>query len=107
VLIGGTGPKTLALAGEIADGVILDSQYTVTTLRDALDRVASGRPDRGETAFSTVLFLACGADQVSESAGPFLDAGVDTLVFQPDGPQAVMPELITAVGDVAAQLQAT
>ena len=27
VLIGGTGPKTLALAGEIADGVILDSQY--------------------------------------------------------------------------------
>src|SRR6185312_7154045 len=26
VLIGGTGPKTLALAGEIADGVVLDSQ---------------------------------------------------------------------------------
>ena len=29
VLIGGTGPKTLALAGEIADGVILDAQYTL------------------------------------------------------------------------------
>jgi alkanesulfonate monooxygenase SsuD/methylene tetrahydromethanopterin reductase-like flavin-dependent oxidoreductase (luciferase family) len=36
VLIGGTGPKTLALAGEIADGVILDSQFTVATLRDAV-----------------------------------------------------------------------
>src|SRR5260370_39063849 len=47
VLIGGTGPKTLALAGELADGVILDSQYTVTTLQDALGHVASGRPDRG------------------------------------------------------------
>jgi alkanesulfonate monooxygenase SsuD/methylene tetrahydromethanopterin reductase-like flavin-dependent oxidoreductase (luciferase family) len=107
VLIGGKGPKTLAIAGELADGVILDSQYTLTTVRDALNHVASGRPDRGETPFSTVLFLACGADQVAASAGPYLDAGVDTLVFQPDGPQSVMRELITAVGDVAAQLQTT
>jgi alkanesulfonate monooxygenase SsuD/methylene tetrahydromethanopterin reductase-like flavin-dependent oxidoreductase (luciferase family) len=107
VLIGGTGPKTLAIAGELADGVILDSQYTVTTVRNALNHVASGRPERGETPFSTVLFLACRADQVAASAGPHLDAGVDTLVFQPDGPQSVMPELITAVGDVAAQLQTT
>ena len=101
VLIGGTGPKTLALAGEIADGVILDAQYTVTTLRDALSHVASGRPDSGETPFSTVLFLACGADQVAGSAGPYLDAGVDTLVFQPVGPQAVLPELIMVAGAAA------
>ena len=107
VLIGGAGPKTLALAGEIADGVILDSQYTATTLRDALGHVAAGRPDSGETPFSTVLFLACGADEVAASAGPYLDAGVDTLVFQPEGPQSVMPELLTAVGDVAVQLRAS
>jgi alkanesulfonate monooxygenase SsuD/methylene tetrahydromethanopterin reductase-like flavin-dependent oxidoreductase (luciferase family) len=107
VLIGGAGPKTLALAGEIADGVILDSQYTATTLRDALGHVAAGRPDSGETPFSTVLFLACGADEVAASAGPYLDAGVDTLVFEPEGPQSVMPELLTAVGDVAVQLRAS
>jgi alkanesulfonate monooxygenase SsuD/methylene tetrahydromethanopterin reductase-like flavin-dependent oxidoreductase (luciferase family) len=103
VLIGGTGPKTLALAGEVADGVILDSQYTPATLRDALGHVAAGRADRDESPFSAVLFLACSADQVAGSAGPYLEAGVDTLVFQPDGPQAVMSELITAVGDVAAR----
>ena len=74
-------------------------------LRDALNHVASGRTDRGETPFSAVLFLACSADQVGASARPYLDAGVDTLVFQPDGPPPVMPELIAAVGDVAAQLQ--
>lgn len=108
VLIGGTGPKTLALAGEIADGVILDAQYTVTTLRDALGHVTAGRTADGrEVPFSTVLFLTCDADQVAASAGPYLDAGVDTLVFQPDGPQSVMPELIAAVGDVAVRLQAT
>jgi alkanesulfonate monooxygenase SsuD/methylene tetrahydromethanopterin reductase-like flavin-dependent oxidoreductase (luciferase family) len=105
VLIGGTGPKTLAMAGQLSDGVVLDSQYTVTTLREALNHVASARHDRGETPFSTVMFLACGADQVAASAGPYLDAGVDTLVFQPDGPQSVMPELITAVGGVAAKRQ--
>jgi alkanesulfonate monooxygenase SsuD/methylene tetrahydromethanopterin reductase-like flavin-dependent oxidoreductase (luciferase family) len=104
VLIGGTGPKTLALAGEIADGVILDSQYTVATLQDAVGRVASGRPDRGETSFSTVLFLECSADQVAAAAGTYLDLGVDTLVFQPVGPSTVVPELITAVGDVAQRL---
>ena len=104
VLIGGTGPKTLALAGELADGVILDSQYTPATLRDALGHVAAGRADRDESPFSAVLFLACSADQVAGSADPYLEAGVDTLVFQPVGPQAVMPELITAVGDVAARL---
>jgi alkanesulfonate monooxygenase SsuD/methylene tetrahydromethanopterin reductase-like flavin-dependent oxidoreductase (luciferase family) len=103
VLIGGTGPKTLALAGEIADGVILDSQYTVSTLRDALGHVSSGRASRGETPFSTVLFLAHSADEVVRSAGAYLAAGVDTLVFQPVGSQAVLPELIAAAGDVAAR----
>jgi hypothetical protein len=78
----------------------------VATLRDALAHVASGRADRGEVPFSAVLFLACGADQIAGSADPYLDAGVDTLVFQPVGPQTGMPELITAVGDVAARLQA-
>jgi alkanesulfonate monooxygenase SsuD/methylene tetrahydromethanopterin reductase-like flavin-dependent oxidoreductase (luciferase family) len=102
VLIGGTGPKTLALAGEIADGVILDSQYTVTTLQTPLGHVASGRSAHGEVPFSTVLFLACSADQVAVSAGPYLEAGVDTLVFQPVGSQTVMADLITAAGNVAA-----
>ena len=102
VLIGGTGPKTLALAGEIADGVILDSRYTATTVRDAMGHVTSGRTGRAEVPFSTVLFLACGAEQAAQSAGPFLEAGVDTLVFQPVGPQTALPELITAAGDVAA-----
>jgi alkanesulfonate monooxygenase SsuD/methylene tetrahydromethanopterin reductase-like flavin-dependent oxidoreductase (luciferase family) len=106
VLIGGTGPKTLALAGEIAGGVILDSQYSVETLGEALGHVHSGRADRRETSFSTVLFLECSADRVGGSAAPFFAAGVDTLVFQPVGPQTAMAELITAAGDEGAAAQA-
>jgi alkanesulfonate monooxygenase SsuD/methylene tetrahydromethanopterin reductase-like flavin-dependent oxidoreductase (luciferase family) len=103
VLIGATGPKTLALAGEIADGVILDSQYTLTTLQTPLGHVASGQAGRGDTPFSTVLFLECEVDQVDGSAGPYLDAGVDTLVFQPVGSQTGLAALIGAAGAVAAR----
>ena len=85
VLIGGTGPKTLALAGEIADGVILDSQYTATTVRHALGHVATGRAGRGDTPFSTVLFLACSADQAAESAWPFVEAGWTPSLFSRSG----------------------
>ncbi|MDT5017035.1 MAG: hypothetical protein QOD39_3195 [Mycobacterium sp.] len=105
VLIGGIGPKTLQLAGEIADGVVFDAHHTLATLPDALAHVASGRAGRTERSFSTVLFLECNADEVDGSAGPYLEAGVDTLVFQPVGPQAALRELIAAVGDIATQLQ--
>ena len=47
VYIGGTGPKTLRLAGEIADGVILDCQNTAATVREALAHVSAGQPLAG------------------------------------------------------------
>jgi len=103
VLIGGAGPKTLALAGEISDGVILDSQYTSATVRDALGHVTAGQAGQPESSFSTVLFLGCSADQAATSAGPFFEAGVDTLVFQPQRSQTELADLITAAGVVAAK----
>ena len=101
VLIGGIGPKTLQLAGEIGDGVILDAQHKEGTLRDALGHVASGRPAVSETEFSTVSFVACSADDATRTVGPHLDAGVDTVVLQPVGTQDALTELITAAGDLA------
>jgi alkanesulfonate monooxygenase SsuD/methylene tetrahydromethanopterin reductase-like flavin-dependent oxidoreductase (luciferase family) len=61
ILIGGTGPKTLRLAGEIADGVLVDSRYSTHTVGDALRLVAEGRAESGAGArpFSTALFLVC------------------------------------------------
>ena len=58
VLIGGTGPKTLRLAGEIADGVVVDSRYSTRTVLEALAHVAAGREGTARP-FDTVLFLAC------------------------------------------------
>lgn len=97
VLIGGTGPKTLRLAGEVADGVILDSQYTPDTVRQALAHVDGGR-DQSGSPFSAVMFLECDADQIAGSAGAYFDAGVNTVVLQPAGPHVDMGEFVAAVG---------
>jgi alkanesulfonate monooxygenase SsuD/methylene tetrahydromethanopterin reductase-like flavin-dependent oxidoreductase (luciferase family) len=59
VFIGGSGPKTPRLAGELADGIILDCQNTVESVRDALAHVAAGRHGRDPTPFTTVVYLAC------------------------------------------------
>jgi len=119
VLIGGTGPKTLRLAGEIADGVVLDNQYSPATLRAALEHVEAGRADRDGESFSTVLFVSCtpGADpgeigvggsieKIAGCSAPYLDAGVDTLVLQPPAStESAMPDFVATVGEVAAHLR--
>ncbi|MEU0498415.1 LLM class flavin-dependent oxidoreductase [Mycobacterium sp. NPDC006124] len=69
ILVGGTGPKTLRLAGEIADGVLLDSRYTTETVTEALRHVAEGRAvaDDPTRSFSTTLFLACAPGDGADS----------------------------------------
>lgn len=99
VLIGGTGPKTLRLAGEIADGVVLDAQYTPVTVRNALAHVAAGRSESAvQTPFSTVLFTLTDAELAA-----YLDAGVDSLALQPAGGLDTMAALIAAAREAAAR----
>lgn len=131
VLMGGTGPKTLRLAGEIADGVVVDSRYSARTLREALGHVAAGRADVGETPFTTVLFLACvpgddsarrlaaeavshdipagdlfgvggTAEQIAAGLAPYLEAGVDTIALQPLSSLEAMADFIATAGAACA-----
>jgi alkanesulfonate monooxygenase SsuD/methylene tetrahydromethanopterin reductase-like flavin-dependent oxidoreductase (luciferase family) len=132
VLIGGTGVKTLRLAGEIADGVILDSGYTRTSVGAALAHVAAGRAGRSDP-FDTVGFIACApgedaADQLAQKAAasrlapedgfgvggtatdiatglkPYLDAGLSTPVLQPLGAVDTMTEFVAVCGEVASRI---
>lgn len=134
VLVGGTGPKTLRLAGQIADGVIIDSSCSTRTVRQALGHVAAGRADA--RPFTTVLFLACApgddaarrlateavshelpvsdvfgvggtAEQITGGLRPYLDAGVDSVALQPLGSVEGMGEFITTAGHVASHVRGT
>jgi alkanesulfonate monooxygenase SsuD/methylene tetrahydromethanopterin reductase-like flavin-dependent oxidoreductase (luciferase family) len=129
ILVGGTGPKTLRLAGEIADGVVVDSRYSTSTVLEALGHVATGRTDAEDRPFSTVLFLVCApgddahallaeeaarqevpagdvfgvggsAEQIASGLNPYREAGIDTIALQPIGALDGMPEFIAAAGAV-------
>ncbi|UQU63712.1 LLM class flavin-dependent oxidoreductase [Couchioplanes caeruleus] len=103
VFIGGTGPKTLRLAGELADGTILTGSTTPDTLREARTHI---QPPEGH---EIVVFMpaATGPDAVDRLArdrekygAPWLGAhgdaadiaavveqmaaaGADTVILQP------------------------
>lgn len=58
LLIGATGPKTLQLAGEIGDDVLLDSLMSPEMVTHALTEVDAGAPSgRRAPDFSTVVYL--------------------------------------------------
>jgi len=105
VLVGARGPKTLALAGEIADGLVLDAGLSPAGVRRAVATTAARRPHE------VVVYLPCSAGtggtglieaELSRSAEPLADrvamgsaaevaatvatfalAGATTIVLQP------------------------
>ena len=89
LLLAGRGPKTVALAGEIAEGVILDGNGTVDDVRRARDlvdeaRAAAGRPGRGRVvAYAPVETRGDGlAARVAEMLAELAEAGADTVVLE-------------------------
>jgi alkanesulfonate monooxygenase SsuD/methylene tetrahydromethanopterin reductase-like flavin-dependent oxidoreductase (luciferase family) len=129
ILIGGTGPKTLQLAGEIADGVVVDSRYSTSTVVEALGHVAMGRAEAPEKPFDTVLFLVCApgddasrllsaeaarlevpesgvfgvggtAEDIATGLTPYRDAGIDAIALQPIESLDAIPHFIATAGAV-------
>jgi alkanesulfonate monooxygenase SsuD/methylene tetrahydromethanopterin reductase-like flavin-dependent oxidoreductase (luciferase family) len=93
VLVGGRGPKTVGLAGELADGVILDSVLTLDQIRDGVANAAAGLREAGraDEPFDTIVFVELDAAdpdleaRVDESIATFAGIGATTVVFQPTG----------------------
>ena len=113
LLVGARGPKTLALAGEIADGLVLDAGISPVRVGRAVAAAAAARPQEEVAAQpqQVVVYLLCGAGpadwerieaELAESAEPrtdraavgsaadvahairrFADAGATTIVLQP------------------------
>jgi alkanesulfonate monooxygenase SsuD/methylene tetrahydromethanopterin reductase-like flavin-dependent oxidoreductase (luciferase family) len=91
VLLGARGPKTLRLAGELADGVILDRAATPDDVRAARAEVDAGRAAAGRTdPYRVVVYieppadLPVGvlADVVTTAVRDLGDAGATSVVFQ-------------------------
>ncbi len=128
LLVGARGPKTLALAGEIADGLVLDAGITPDGVRQAVATAAAARPHE------VVVYLLCGAGpgaserieaELSASTRPasdaaaavgspadvaraivsFARAGATTVVLQPTGDDPDVAATVRLAGAARASLQ--
>jgi alkanesulfonate monooxygenase SsuD/methylene tetrahydromethanopterin reductase-like flavin-dependent oxidoreductase (luciferase family) len=90
LLLGARGPKTLRLAGELADGVILDAVTTPDGLRAARAEVDAGRAAAGRTdPYRVVVYLeppaGLGAEELADVVGGAVrdlgGAGATSVVF--------------------------
>ncbi len=81
LLVGGHGPKTVRLAGELADGLLLASYATLDHVRGAralVDEARAGRP------FQVVLNLEVDdLGAVGDRVAAARSAGVDVVVLEP------------------------
>lgn len=104
--MGATGPNSLRLSGEIADGTILAGETDLPGFVRARELVLDGwgaRPGRPEfTAFVPCELGAIGADALIE---PWAAAGADRVVFGP-GPDEPDPEaFVTTIAAVSGRVR--
>ena len=115
VLVGGRGPRTLAVAGELADGVIVDDAApkgspSPARVREVIDQVVQARKAAGrEGRPDVVAFLPTADGVTAEQLGVHLrtlgEAGATTvaaLAGGVDGPPHAGDQLLCFV-DVLAQ----
>lgn len=87
VLVGARGPRTIRLAAERGDGVILDTGTTADAVRASRADIAEAREAAGRTdPFRVVVYAQpsqVSAQVVTEVAGELGEAGADAVVFVP------------------------
>jgi alkanesulfonate monooxygenase SsuD/methylene tetrahydromethanopterin reductase-like flavin-dependent oxidoreductase (luciferase family) len=103
LLVGGRKPKTVRLAGEVGDGIILDSGLTLDQIRDGAATAADGlaAAGRSDEPFDTVVFVEIDpsapdlAARIDETVTRLAGVGASTVVFQGTD-QAPDPEPLIA-----------
>jgi alkanesulfonate monooxygenase SsuD/methylene tetrahydromethanopterin reductase-like flavin-dependent oxidoreductase (luciferase family) len=129
LLVGARGPRTVALAGEIADGLVLDAgRISVEAVRRAVETAAARR------AHEVVVYVAFAAGEharerieaeirassaplseraafgtsadVARSIRSFADAGATTVVLQPSGTDPDPAASVTLAGQARTLLRA-
>ncbi|MGW9112592.1 LLM class flavin-dependent oxidoreductase [Microbacterium sp. NPDC055683] len=105
ITIGARGPKTLRLAGEIGDSVLLDTVTGGQTVRDARaivdeGRAASGRPGRTLVRTFTEIDPRAGAvaQQIADRVGELAEAGADAVAIQAPGDAPDPRAFLGAIG---------
>jgi 5,10-methylenetetrahydromethanopterin reductase len=106
VLMGARGPKTMALAGELADGLVLDAGTSPDTVRQAVARAAAAVPQ------DIVVYLPCGAgpgsaERIQAEFPPAAPPGADLAAVGSPADVAGIIRAFAAAGATTVVLQPT
>jgi alkanesulfonate monooxygenase SsuD/methylene tetrahydromethanopterin reductase-like flavin-dependent oxidoreductase (luciferase family) len=98
LMLGGRGPVSLRLAGELGDGILLASELTADEVRAS---IATAREGAGGRAASVVLMLPAAPGESSAVAARLREleaAGVTTAVVTAEGASDEVEQLIDFYG---------
>jgi alkanesulfonate monooxygenase SsuD/methylene tetrahydromethanopterin reductase-like flavin-dependent oxidoreductase (luciferase family) len=108
ILVGGRGPKTIQLAGELVDGVLLDGVTDPHVIRAARRNLEAGRK-RGDLQTNPAVFVYTEVDStrapidlrddVADRIREFASAGAAAVIFQPTGEYPDPTPIINALAD--------
>jgi len=96
VLAGAVGPRTLRLAGEVADGTILTAGSTPGSVRAAREVLAAARADTGRAGSHLLVVYVPAAFDAEGRERALLEAGEWGLDLQPDALLAGRPAEVAA-----------
>jgi alkanesulfonate monooxygenase SsuD/methylene tetrahydromethanopterin reductase-like flavin-dependent oxidoreductase (luciferase family) len=96
VLAGAVGPRTLRLAGEVADGTILTAGSTPDSVRAAREVLAAARADTGRAGSPLVVVYVLAAVDDTGRERAVLEAREWGLDLQPDALLAGSPAEVAA-----------
>lgn len=109
LLIGAHGPRTLALAGEIADGLVLDVSANAADVRQAVATAAAQRPQEAaaQRPQEVVVYVRCqgSASDVADTIRAFADAGATAVILQPAAEDLDFEATIQLVSSARARSQ--
>lgn len=102
LLVGAVGPRTLALAGELGDGVVLTGETTPAALREALPHLASGRERAGRTGSGDVVVFVevhgrPTAPYLADRVGEFVSAGATHVILHGVGDATDLEQFVALV----------
>ena len=98
ILVGAIGPKTLQLAGELADGVLLDADLTVSAADAALTICHQAREDAGiGDEFDAVMYQRYyrGVDASAELLREVKEGGLEAALTEDRAVAERIDELVT------------
>ena len=106
LFVGGTGPRTLELAGEVGDGILLGSELSEAQVADSVAAARVGwASDTAMPVVTHLLVTTRDTRAVADAVRALAEIGVTTVVFQPTDDESDIEGFVEFVGrDVRAAL---